>query len=156
MKYTIRFAHLTEPSPLKVGDSVKFGDLIGTMGNTGQSKFNHLHMDCVEGFIKHIIRLKEIGKNKAYKPCKRQLDFFKDKDLFKFKLVVTTSYMDKKYEKIYKKQHPAYDLVPEDRHRSKEHFNIFFNRKKVKNTEVLINTFDAGYGYVVAIGFETL
>lgn len=157
MKYTVRFAHMAELSPLKVGDSVKFGDFIGIMGTSGQSKFNHLHIDLVEGFVRKIIRLNEIGILKKYKPCKKQLDYFKDKDLFKFKLVVTTSYLNENYEKLYGKKHHAYDLVPEDRFRSKKHFKMFFNRKKVKNTEVLYSGFDKiGYGFCVLIGFETL
>ncbi|TET97692.1 MAG: hypothetical protein E3J23_08420 [Candidatus Stahlbacteria bacterium] len=157
MKYTVRYAHLESMSHLKVGDSLKFGDFIGIMGTSGQSKFNHLHIDLIYGFVRKIIRLREIGILKRYKPCKTQLDYFKDEDLFKFKLVITTQYMCKEYKKIYGKNHPAYDLVPKDRHRSKDHFKIYFNRKKVKNVEILFVGFDQiGYGFCVLIGYETL
>ena len=157
MKYSVRYAHMNEASPLEIGDSISYGDFIGVMGTTGQSKWPHTHLDLVKGFVKIIIRLSEIGPFKKYKPCKKQLDYFLDDDLYRCKLEITTPYLDKGYEKTFKKKHHAYDLVPKDRHTSKEHFNMYWNRNKVKNTEVLINTFDKnGYGYVVAIGYETL
>lgn len=157
MKYTVRYAHLAEYPNLKVGQSLKFGDLIGKMGNTGQSKFPHLHIDVVAEFIRHIIRLSEIGPDKKYKPDEDQLNYFLDFDLFKFKLVKTTPYLSDKYEKKFKKKHHAVDVVPKDRHRTKKHFYIYWNRIKVKNVEVLFVGFDRiGYGYTVLIGYETL
>ncbi len=157
MKYTVRFAHMFKRSPLKVGDSVAFGDLIGIMGSTGQSKHNHVHMDLVEGFVKKIIRLKQIGEDKKYIPSYTQLMYFFDKDLFGIEPVLTTPYMDPEYRAIFGKDHPAIDLVPIDRHYTTDHFNFSWNRIKVKNTEVLFNLFDKnGYGNTVGIGFETL
>ena len=159
MKYTVRYAHLAEASHLKVGESLSFGDLIGIMGTSGQSKWPHLHIDLIKGFIKKIIRLKEIGPFKKYKPCKKQLGYFIDDDLFRCKFVITTPYLNKAYEAIYHKKHHAYDVVPKDRHESKEHFNIYWNRTRinVKNVEVLAVTFDQnGYVHTILIGYETL
>ena len=42
--YTL-YAHLKEPSPLKVGDNVKQGDSVGKMGETGNSTGPHLHFE---------------------------------------------------------------------------------------------------------------
>lgn len=157
MKYTVRYAHLAEASNLKVGESLSFGDLIGIMGTSGQSKWPHLHIDLIKGFIEIIIQLNKIGLFKKYKPCKKQLDYFIDDDLFRCKLVVTTPYLDKEYEKVYHKKHHAYDVVPKDRHTSKEHFKIYWNRKKVCNVKVLGVGYDErGYGYYALIGYETL
>ena len=39
------YAHLQyQSTPLKVGDSVKRGDLVGLVGNTGMSTASHLHL----------------------------------------------------------------------------------------------------------------
>ncbi|TET97758.1 MAG: M23 family metallopeptidase, partial [Candidatus Stahlbacteria bacterium] len=115
MKYTVRYAHLESMPDLKVGDTLKFGDIIGIMGSSGQSMHRHLHIDLVRGFVRKIIRLREIGILKRYKPSKTQLDYFKDSDLFKTRLITTTQYLCKEYKRIYGKKHPAYDLVPADR-----------------------------------------
>ena len=46
--YTL-YAHLKKGVVAKVGQEVKMGDLIGYMGNTGDSKGNHLHFEIYEG-----------------------------------------------------------------------------------------------------------
>ena len=38
-------AHMKEKSPLKVGSKIKAGDLVGTMGSTGNSAGPHLHIE---------------------------------------------------------------------------------------------------------------
>ena len=43
--YKTRYAHLKDPSSLKVGDKVAEGDVIGEMGNTGTSGGAHLHFE---------------------------------------------------------------------------------------------------------------
>ena len=153
--YTVRFAHLKE-SPIPIpGDVIFQGDKVGTMGSTGESKHNHLHIDVIEGLIKRIVRLHDIGyeEGKAFLPNIRQLNYFIDNELFGIRPVITTHFYDPEYKKMYEKDHPAYDLVPADRHVTEEHFNIYWNRTK---TGIILNKgFDEnGYGYFILIGFE--
>ena len=42
---SILMAHMKEKSKLKVGASIKKGDVVGTMGNTGNSFGAHLHIE---------------------------------------------------------------------------------------------------------------
>ena len=151
--YTVRFAHLKEDPIAKTGDIIFRGDKVGTMGNSGQSKFNHLHIDVIEGLIDHIIRLDEIGYEDeySYKPNIKQLNHFIDDELFGIKPAITTAFYEKEYETIFKKHHPAYDLVPKDRHKSEEHFSIYWNRSK--RGIILNKGFDIGYGHYILIGF---
>ena len=45
IRYLHRYCHLKEQSNLKVGNTIKRGDIIGIMGSTGNSTGNHLHLD---------------------------------------------------------------------------------------------------------------
>jgi hypothetical protein len=125
------------------------------MGSTGDSKFNHLHIDVIESLIDRIIRLEEIGyeKEQSYKPNIEQLNYFIDDELFGIKPIITTYFYDPQYKKDRGKNHGAYDLVPEDRHRTEDHFSIYWNRSK---TGVILKTgFDKiGYGNYILIGYE--
>jgi len=152
--YTVRFAHLAEPPIPKVGDIIFEGDKVGLMGNTGKSTANHLHIDVIETLQNKIIRLKEIGyeEGKLYLPNIQQLNYFIDEELFGIKPVIITSFYDPFYRPEYKKDHPAYDVVPEDRHETKDHFSIYWNR--TKTGVILANSFDSGYGNYILIGFE--
>ena len=152
--YTVRYAHLETLPEYLLGDIVNQGDKIGRMGTTGQSKHNHLHIDVVHGYITKILRLNQIGyePQDVYKPSIKQLNFFIDKGLFKAKPVITTHFYDPEYKELFGKDHPAYDLVPEDRHSTDKHFDIFWNRRK--EGVILAKDFDGGYGNYVLIGFE--
>ena len=148
--FTVRFAHLKEiPIPMP-GDIIFRGDKVGNMGSTGQSSANHLHIDVIEGLVKHIVRLSEIGyeEGKSYLPNIEQLNYFVDDELFGVPPIVTTSF----YDPFYGVDHPGYDLVPEDRHETDKHFGMYWNRSK---TGVILNKgFDSGYGNYILIGFE--
>ena len=153
MLYTVRYAHLYAPSDLELGVEVHEDDLIGTMGTSGQSRHNHLHIDVVNGFQNKVYRLKEMGKGKRYTPNEKQLNYFNDEALFHIEPVVTTEYMSESYKEFFGKDHPALDIVPKDRHRSNDHFKIYWNRTKIGI--VLKKGYDKkGYGNYIMIGFE--
>ena len=152
--YTVRFAHLEELPIAKKSDVIFRGDKVGRMGSTGKSTLNHLHIDVIESLIDHIVRLKEIGyePEKAYCPNIEQLNYFIDKELFGINPIITTYFYDPAYKIKWKKDHPAYDLIPIDRHDTNEHFSIYWNRSKIG---VILNSgFDDGYGFYILIGFE--
>ncbi len=155
--YTYRLAHLESIPGIEVGDIVKPGEQIGRMGNTGKSVWPHLHHDVVHGYVTRIIRLKEIGYevHHIYKPNIEQLNYFIDEGLFHFPLVITTHFYDPQYKIDWGKNHPCYDVVPKDRRKTTEHFNIFFNRSKIEGI-VLFKGFDdqGGYGNYILIGYE--
>jgi len=154
-QYTVRFAHLKNKPDFNFLDTIIEGDNIGIMGSSGQSKHNHLHIDCINGFIDSIVRLKEIGYEgyNKYTPSIKQLNYFIDDYLFKIKPVITTYFYDPEYKSIYKKDHPAYDLVPNERHISDSHFNINWNRSK-KGVVLKTGYDEGGYGNYILIGFE--
>lgn len=153
MTYTVRFAHLSE-TPLKVGDTLVYDKRVGTMGNTGSEKTGiHLHIDCTEGENAFRYNLSDIMSGKP-RPNKRQLDYFIDFDLFHYRPTITTPYLDPEYRAIFKKDHPAYDVVPDDRHDTKAHYGIFWNRTRVGRV-IRIDYGDPGYGTCVYVAFDT-
>lgn len=153
MKYTVRFAHLSE-TPLHVGDSVSYGSRVGVMGNSGSEKTGiHLHIDCTEGENAFRYNLGAIMQGKP-RPNKKQLDYFIDHDLFHFKPFITTGYLEEAYKQTFDKDHPAYDVVPEDRHKTRDHFTIYWNRSRVGKV-IRLDTADPGYGLCAYITFET-
>ncbi len=61
--YTLSYWHLDTLNPkLKVGDKVKTGDYLGTMGNTGCSSGKHLHWQLQSPSGKNIIMDKDVQK----------------------------------------------------------------------------------------------
>lgn len=44
-KFLHRYLHMNQTSPLKINDKVIRGDVVGNMGNTGDSSGNHLHFE---------------------------------------------------------------------------------------------------------------
>lgn len=157
MRFTVRFAHLKELPDYLVGQSIIEGDQIGTMGSTGQSQFSHVHMDVVEGFINRVVRLVDIGYEgeKVYTPNIKQLNhFIEEPFLFKIEPNITTYFYEPEYKLMFGKDHPGYDLVPKDRHKSKEHYDLFWNRSA--EGKVLAVGYDQdGYGNYILIGFES-
>ena len=155
MKYTVRYAHLKNLPNFKEGDLIHKNMFIGRMGSSGQSIKNHLHIDVVEGYIKKLIYLEEIGyePEKFYVPNIRQLNYFIDQKLFKIDPVITTFFYEPEYKILFKKDHPAYDVVPIDRHRSKKHYDIFGNRSKL-GFVLKVDYDEKGYGNYILIGYE--
>ncbi len=154
--FTFRVGHLEYLPEYCIGDIITAGNKIGRMGTTGQSEFNHVHMDVVEGFVDHIIRLSEIGyeDDTEFTPNIKQLQYFLDDAFFGGEpLVVTTPYYELAYKIKRGKDHPAYDIVPKDRHETTDHFDMFWNRTK-EGTVLKIGYDEHGYGFYILIGFE--
>ena len=155
MKYTARFCHLEYLPKYNAGDPIAEGMIIGRMGSSGQSSANHLHFDVVEGFVDKLIYLYQIGPDKEYKPSKQQLDYFiEPPHMFIVEPVITTEWCDPEYLRVYGKLHHGLDLVPEDRHRTTDHFDIHWNRSMIGS--VLKKGYAPNsYGNYILIGFDT-
>lgn len=152
MKYTVRFAHLKYPSPLRPGQVVYRGEEVGVMGDTGSSNGAHVHLDVVEGTHTGRYTLADMAAGSP-KPNAKQCVFFADEELFNYELVVTVPYADPPYYKRLAKFHFAMDVVPEDRHRTTEHHKLRWPRSMpgtvVRNVEG-----DPAYGNYVMITYE--
>ena len=150
MTYTVRYAHLEHLPCVGVGDKITRGMKVGRMGNTGASRGAHLHIDCVHGEQHDVWKLEDAEKNDPA-PAFRQLQYFRDSELFQIPVMVTTPICDYNYFKDYNKIHTAYDLIPSDGWKSSEHFDIFWNRSKVGT--VIAEGFDSAYGNYLHIKF---
>ena len=151
MTYTVRYAHLAETT-LRPGQIIHRGDIIGVMGNTGSGTGAHLHLDVVEGEQRGRYNLEDIG-NENPKPNQKQALYFVDQELFRIDPIVTTHCADPEYFHERDKIHYHFDLVPEDRHQTSEHFKIHWNRS-MPGKVVKIMENDPGYGNCVMIAFE--
>ncbi len=145
--YTVRYAHLQSLPKLKIGQVLMYGDEIGIMGNTGASTGAHLHIDCVEGVQARRYTLADIEQDKP-KSAPRQLNFFIDNDLFLCDPIITTWYCDWTYQQEFGKTHPAYDVVPKNKNKTK----IFWNRSAQGEVIYLLDN-DRAYGNCVHIAF---
>ena len=145
--YTFRLAHL-ERTPLKVGQTVRRGDPIGRMGNTGQSTGAHGHIDVVKGCQSWMYRLQNIYAGNPI-PAFRELHFFIDDELTGGKpFRITTHVYDHRYVIGGKwKPHPAYDIVIDDPNPE------FYWNRSFEGT-VIASAFDRGYGNYVQIHYE--
>ena len=149
--YTVRFAHLRQLSGLRVGDKVAPGSPVGVMGNTGASNGAHLHLDVIEGLRGTQWRQADMDTGDIV-PAPKQAAYFIDDELFGIEPVITTNYADPQYLRNHKKIHQAFDVVPEDRHKSDAHHVIWWNRSVVGT--VVYSDYDNAYGYTVMISFE--
>jgi hypothetical protein len=147
MKYTVRFAHLSAVF-VKEGDAVNTGDVIGRMGNTGQSTGAHLHIDCVNGDVRNRYTLADVEAGTP-ESALRELNYFIDDDLFKTKLKITTYYGEPDYQKAFKKLHCGYDVIP-----LSGDCRIYWNRSAHGKVTNILHE-DAGYGNCVYVCFET-
>lgn len=147
--YTVRFAHLREPSPLKVNAFVDRGDVVGIMGNTGQSTGAHLHIDVTRGCNAKAFKLADIEIGNRV-PDFEQLAYFIDKELGHESFKITTYPYDYQYIIDGKwKAHPGYDVIILGDRYSKE---LYWNRSM--SGRVIKNGYDSGYGNHVYIAFK--
>lgn len=152
MKYTVRFAHLEKAPSWKVGDTVNRGDIVGVMGSSGQSTAAHLHIDCVKGAHDKPYTLKDIANGNP-EASTHELFYFIDSELFGVLPVVTTQFDDTEYLLKYGKLHKGYDVVPNDRKTTRDHYAIHWNRSKIGTISLVVND-PKGYGHCIYIVFE--
>jgi hypothetical protein len=153
MKYTIRFCHLETIPGHKVGDIITYSEKVARMGSTGKSTAPHLHMDCVEGYHSTPWRLSDM-EHWRQSPSPRQLARFVCDGLFDTKIHVTSWYCDPYYFDRNGNLilHMAYDVVPEDRHETNNHFWI---KWPINNQGIMLSLGnDIGYGNYLHVGFE--
>ncbi len=150
---------MDSPSLLQEGEIISYGTKIGRMGNTGSSKGAHVHTDIVQGYKKDVYHLKDIMNNITdLESVCRQFYYFLQDDFFNTPLFVTSHFGTIDYGKYRNgkvsewKFHPAYDIVPENRHLTKANFDFYWNRSV--NGVCLKSGFDRDYGNYVNIGFE--
>ena len=153
MTYTVRFCHLLERPRWSVGQVVKMGDKIGTMGSSGQSNAAHLHIDCAEGKHSTAYTLADM-ENGSPRPSPRQLNHFIDQDLFGIEPFITSYYADPEYQRALLKVHCGYDVVPVDRHKTKIHHGIRWNRS-MNGIVTRVGMDPKGYGHHIYIAFDT-
>lgn len=147
MTYTFRLAHL-ESTPLKNGDTVRRGDPIGVMGNTGQSTGAHGHIDVVQGLQDWLYRLSNIHAKNPEADF-RELHYFIDEELVGNKpFRVTTHVYDYRYiiDEVWK-PHPGYDIVIDAPN------PVFYWNRSFEGT-VLNSSYDHGYGNYVQISYR--
>ena len=153
MIYTYRIAHLLERPKYTIGSVIKRGDKIGTMGASGpEGTETHIHGDCVEGEQSghYTLEMMEAGNPK---PAIRQLNHFIDAEAFGIEPFITTYYGDIEYMVKRKKLHLAYDFVPVDRHKTKVHHHIYWNRS-YPGLVTRIAYDPIGYGHYICIAYE--
>lgn len=149
-----RYAHMERASELNIGDAVKHNTIIGIMGNTGASNGAHLHFDIVNKLLKRLHRLSDIHKLITdYKALALQYSYFIDETLFGVKPYITSYFSDPLYfiDGVWK-DHPAYDVVPENANETKDNWVIRWNRSLVG--KVVDKGYDEnGYGYYIIIHY---
>jgi murein DD-endopeptidase MepM/ murein hydrolase activator NlpD len=154
MTYTVRFAHLEKRPPVEVGQTIRRGDHIGRMGNSGQSFGAHVHMDIAEGRPTYIYRLADLERgNPQPAPLKQALFFISDEELFKHKALVTVGPGDVEYFNKLGKVHYHYDVVPLNRRITQDNYDLYWPRS-MPGTVTAIHWDPSGYGHVVYIAYE--
>jgi hypothetical protein len=153
MKFTARYAHMDSPPGLKVGRIVNRGDVVGRMGNSGQSTAAHVHFDLTAGENAGLYSLTDIEAGNPAPGPLRQFMHFLDVEMFGVPLVVTTPYAELEYFQSLGKIHHGFDVVPIDRRVSNAHFDIHWNRSMPGTVIRVANDFH-GYGYHICIAYE--
>lgn len=153
-----RFCHLEFVPSYLPGDIIQRGQKIGRMGTTGKSSANHLHFDLIQCVQRHVYRLNEILTYVCdIEALLAQYSYFlrdKENELFKIKPVITSSFGDPFYTNGGKFEfHPAFDLVPENRHSDPgKNFDIFWPRSS--DGHITAVGYDDAYGYYICISYE--
>lgn len=162
MLHQARYAHLEYLPCYKVGDEISRGDKIGTMGSSGKSSAAHLHFDLIQAetaaelksINQTIYRLYQIpGLISDLSRIMDQYNYFIDDELFGVEPVVTSYFGDPFYPSVEAFQfHPAFDLVPQNRHVTKRNFDIHWNRSVPGRVEK-VESDPSGYGNFICISY---
>ncbi len=157
MIYTARYAHLKEKPRHKAGSIIKPGKKIGRMGSSGQSTATHVHFDLIQRVAPNrVYRLRELHHFISDLPSlMQQHAYFLDDGFFNTKIFIPTYFGDPDYynSKDEYKFHPGYDLVPDDRHDTDEHYDIYWNRT-FDGLVTNVGYDEIGYGHYITIQYE--
>lgn len=152
-KRTVRFCHLAEKPLFNVGEVITSRQIIGIMGNTGQSYAPHVHMDIAKGWIDRVYRQSDFTAGAVDADLDEFPYFIGDDWLFGVEAYITTFPHDPRYiiDGVWK-DHWGYDVVPVDRHKTIDHWALHWPRSF--EGFVLRNDYDLGYGYILNIGYK--
>ena len=145
MIYSTIYGHLESFSTfLSVGKNLENGDIIGIMGDTGQSTGPHLHLQTVEGT--HTAPWSLIDKK--IKPSATQTNYAAQ-DIFGYGAPwTTTPWSCEEYFANYRKWHFALDIVPDHTNQNQDN-SIMWTRSMLG--EVIGLGAHPGYGIYVIV-----
>lgn len=147
--YTVRFAHLAKAPDLKIGQVINRHEIIGEMGNTGQSTGPHVHIDAVKGIQTNVYRQADIEAGKP-EAAPRQAAYFIDFELFDAPFKITSYFADPKYLERFGKCHMGFDVIPDV---WLPRSWIHWNRSMPGRVMAIIND-PNGYGNCLYIAFD--
>ena len=147
--FTALFGHCNEVNA-KVGDKFKIGTYIkATEGKTGMADGRHIHLAVAEGKITKLDNMRLTPLNKGTtKPNKVQCERFISKELYQGGYKVTTTYLEKEYEKIYGVKHPAIDITSTSGGNPKIYWPLI-----EEGTVTACGKNDSGYGNYIMISY---
>ena len=118
---TARLCH--QINKLEPGQKGSKGTNLGKMSNIG-TQHAHVHADIGIG-INRYQSLSKLASGEI-QPDEKLVYEFCNWNLFKYKPVIRTYFMEPGYKDKRGVEHPAIDGVPEDRHETDEHFDIYW------------------------------
>lgn len=151
MIYSVLYGHLNEIY-VDEGQTIKYGGIIGKMGNTGQvipkptpenpNAGTHLHLSVVVGEKTNTWTLDSMPNTNV--PNQQESLYFVENDIFNNKdgVLVTAGWLNYK-------NHYAYDIIPQNR----KHYDIYWNRHFTGKVAAIGS--NPGYGKYVIVHYDT-